>query len=371
MGCYPVLISLLLAAAPVDLKAPLEALRGVGPDGKGSAEAARAWREVVRAEPAQLPQVLAAMDGANAVARNWIRSAADRILENAKGQPLPAAALEKFLLDTKHDPQARRLAYELLVKNDKEAPERYLPRMLDDPSRDLRHDAVARLVEKADADLAAGHKPEALTEYRRAFASARDKPQLDRLARVLREQGEKVDLPAHLGLITTWKVIGPFPNDSQKGVTTVYPPEKEFNAAAEYDGKAGRVHWKDWTTKGDYAIVELKEALGNHSEAVAYAFTEVTSGKAHDAEVRLGCYTSFKLFVNGQLVLERGDALTGMELDHYVAPVHLKEGRNTILLKVWQDQPPPAPVPQDWKFMLRVCDGGGAVLPDVQVKATK
>src|SRR5262249_44288748 len=104
-------------AATGDLQGSLAAVRAVGPEGKGSPAAARAWREWSQADVAQLPQLLAGMDGANPLARNWLRSAIDQVLDRAKasGKPLPIPALEQFLLDTKHNPQARRLAYELIV----------------------------------------------------------------------------------------------------------------------------------------------------------------------------------------------------------------------------------------------------------------
>jgi hypothetical protein len=57
-------------------------------------------------------------------------------------------------------------------------------------------------------------------------------------------------------------------------------------------------------------------------------------------------------------VLERGDAYTGMKLDHYVAKARLKPGKNVILLKVAQDEPPPQ-LPAALRFQLRVCDASG------------
>src|SRR5262249_3682914 len=96
----------------------LATVRAVGPDGKGSVAAAQAWRELSRADAAELPRLLAGMDGANTLARNWLRSAIDAVLDRARtgDQPLPKEALEKFLLDTRHDPQGRRLAYELVLE---------------------------------------------------------------------------------------------------------------------------------------------------------------------------------------------------------------------------------------------------------------
>jgi outer membrane protein assembly factor BamB len=108
--------------------------------------------------------------------------------------------------------------------------------------------------------------------------------------------------------------------------------------------------------------VDLNAGLAPETEVVAYALAEFTSPRARDAEVRLGCYTVFKLWVNGELVLDRGDAFTGMSLDHYVAKVRLQAGKNLLLMKVSQDVPPPQ-VAKLWRFQLRVCDAGGAAVP--------
>jgi hypothetical protein len=361
MRLWPVILTAAVAgSAPADptLTDSIATVRRAGPGGEGSDAAAKAWRQLAAAGPADLPALLAGMDGASPLARNWLRSAIDRVLERAAKQPLPTEALDAFLRETKHDPQARRLAYDLLCEADPKAPDRYLPGMLDDPSPDLRRDAVARVLARADKLLAADSKVEARPLYRDALAAAREKGQIDAAARKLRDLGEKVDLPARLGMVMTWKLIGPFPNKDLKGMATAYPPEKALDFAAEYDGKAGRVKWLDYTSKDDYGLVDLKEALKDHAEVVAYAAAEFLSKEAREVDIRLGCYTGFKLWVNGDLVLERGDAYTGMQLDHYVAKARLKAGKNIILLKVAQDEPPPQ-LPPMLRFQLRVCDAGG------------
>ncbi len=350
--------SVATAAGNEDLKSAIHTIRRAGPDGEGSGAAAKAWQQLAATGPANLPALLAGMDGASPLARNWLRSAIDRVLERAAKEPLPTDALDAFLRETKHDPQARRLAYELLCEADPKAPDRYLPGMLDDPSPDLRRDAVARVLARADKLLAADSKAAALPLYRDALAAAREKGQIDEAARKLRDLGEKVDLPARLGMVMTWKLIGPFPNKDRKGMATAYPPEKTLDFAAEYDGKAGRVKWLAYTSKDDYGVVDLKQALKDHAEVVAYAAAEFPSKEARDVDIRLGCYTGFELRVNGALVLERGDAYTGMQLDHYIAKARLRAGKNIILLKVAQDEPPPQ-LPPMLVFQLRICDAGG------------
>jgi hypothetical protein len=368
--------ALVLAAgtAAADRAADLEAIRQVGPGGGGSAKAAQAWKRIADADAGELPVLLAGMDGASPLARNWLRAAIDRVLERAAvaKAPLPLKELEAFLRDTRHDPQARRLAYELVSAADKTTPERLLPGMLEDPSPDLRRDAVARVLEQADAAYKAEKKDEALPLYRKALAAARDKEQIDAAARRLRDLGRPVNLATHLGMVLDWKVVGPFPNDKQMGGDTAYPPERKPDFRANYKGKDGEVHWADYVSRDEYGIVDVNAALakcllagagkpGPFTEAVAYAAADFTSKEARDVEVRLGSFTAFKLWVNGELVLTRGDAYTGMDLDHYVAKARLKPGKNALLLKLWMDTPPPQ-LPKIWRFQLRVCDASGAAV---------
>src|SRR5262249_55203948 len=153
-----------------------------------------------------------------------------------------------------------------------------------------------------------------------------------------------------------------------KGMAAVYPPEKSLDFSAEYDGKAGKVKWADYTSKDDHGIVDLKAALKDHAEVVTYAAAEYASKGAREAEGRRGCFTGFKRWVTGEPVLERGDAYTGMQLDRYTARVKLKPGKNTILLKVSQDTPPPQ-LPAMLRFQLRVCDADGAAVPPADAKS--
>jgi hypothetical protein len=355
--------TVLRSAESEDLKSAIHTIRQVGPDGKGSAEAAGAWKVLARTPIEQLPLLLAGMDEATPLARNWIRAAVDEIVDRAERgkKPLPTVALTRFLADTNHDPQARRLAFDLLVQQDRTASDRFLPNMVNDPSPELRRDAVGRVLDDAEKLLSAEKKVEARSLFQQAFAAARDKDQIDKAAKRLKDLGQPIDLAKHVGFILDWKLIGPFANVEQKGVLTTYPPEKALDFKAEYDGKAGKVGWKDYIAKDENGIIDLNIGLGQHNEAVGYAATEFTSPAARDVEVRIGCYTVFKLWVNGELALHRADAYTGMQFDHYRTKIRLREGKNTLLMKVCTDIPPPQ-VPKLWRFQLRVCDADGAAI---------
>ena len=82
----------LLAATVSD---SIETIRAVGKEGQGNAAATKAWQRLAKAEASALPEILAAMDGANPLAANWLRAAVDTIA--AREGKLPLENLKKFL----------------------------------------------------------------------------------------------------------------------------------------------------------------------------------------------------------------------------------------------------------------------------------
>jgi hypothetical protein len=67
------------AANNAELTAALARIRAVALQGQGHREAVAAARVASAADIAQLTQILAAMDGANPIAENWLRGAAEAV----------------------------------------------------------------------------------------------------------------------------------------------------------------------------------------------------------------------------------------------------------------------------------------------------
>src|SRR5947208_1128425 len=68
-----------LANPPPEIAEPLRIIRAVGPEGRGNAEASRAWKKLAGSEGSMLLPILEATDGANVYALNWLRAAVDSI----------------------------------------------------------------------------------------------------------------------------------------------------------------------------------------------------------------------------------------------------------------------------------------------------
>ncbi|MCS6849708.1 MAG: hypothetical protein NZ700_00895 [Gemmataceae bacterium] len=352
-------------AAAADVAALLTQIKAVGREGAGNPQAAQAWRELAQQGSEALPAILAGLDDAHPIAANWLRCAVDTIAarELAAGRSLPAAALEAFVTDTRHAPRARRLAYEWLVRVDPTAPGRLLPGLADDPSTELRRDAVAVLIQNAEAIAAQGDKSAAVAAYRKALTSARDRDQVEAIAQALKKFDVTVDLAAHFGFITDWLLAAPFDNTNGIGFAAVYPPEKGVDVNATYVGKNGlKFGWKPTTTSDPFGKVDLNKVIGKYMGVVGYGFAAVHSPTEQRVEVRAGTKNAVKIFVNGQEVFFREEYHHGMRMDQHVAPCTLRKGRNEILIKVCQNEQK-EPWAQEWEFQLRVCDAVGGAVP--------
>ena len=193
------------AEVPRELAAPIQILRSVAAEGSGNAAATAAWKQLAATDVKTVPAILEAMDGANDYALNWLRSAVEAVVQRgvAAGHKLPVAELEAFLRETKHHPRARRMAYELIRQAEPELAQRLLPGFVNDPSNELRRDAVQHLVDAA-AKLASSDKTAAITGFRQALGYAREADQIDDLAKKLGDLGEKVELPKVFGWVTRW-----------------------------------------------------------------------------------------------------------------------------------------------------------------------
>ncbi|MFM7077762.1 MAG: hypothetical protein ACKO3G_17090, partial [Planctomycetaceae bacterium] len=88
---------------------------------------------------------------------------------------------------------------------------------------------------------------------------------------------------------------------------------------------------------------------------------EFDAAEARPAEIRLGCKNAWKIWLNGEPVFEREEYHRGMEIDQYRLPVTLRQGPNTILVKLCQDEQR-RPWTTEWEFQLRVCDEVGTAI---------
>ena len=358
-----------------DLSAPIRAIKAIAKDGHGNTAASAAVRQIEKADPADLTVILAAMDDANLIALNWLRSAYETVATR-KGATLPQAALLGFLNEKQHLPQARRLAYDTLKSIDPGIEERLIPTMLDDPSGELRRDAVAYTMKQAEKLAADGHKDDSRQKYAAALGGAVDEDQVKKLAEVLKGYDQTVNLVEHYGFLTQWKVIGPFDNKDTKGFNVANPPETELAFDKEYDGmldpegKPFKTKWTPLASEDDMGLFDVNKLFAKHKGATVYTATEFDSGTAQEVEFRLGTSNAWKLWVNGELLFAREEYHRGQFLDQYLVRGKLKSGRNTIVMKLLQNEQTEEWA-QDFSFQFRVCDFSGRAIHAAKPVAAK
>ena len=345
-----------------DLSEQIAIIQAVGMEGMGNREAATAFQKLSQAKPSSLLPLLKAVEPSNAIARNWLRSAIEVIAERATaaGHSLPLKALRDFLNDRKQSPEARRLTFELLLAIDRDATEGMIPSFIDDPSNELRRDAVAQILVEAKKQLMNSDEAAAKT-YQVALDAARDVDQIQEIAKAFTEMGLELDLPRHFGFLTHWNVVGPFHNLERAGFAEKFAPEENINLDATYTGKEDEIAWQPLSTPDPYGMVDLNKPFGKLKEVTAYAYHEFDSANAQEAELRLGCKNAWKIWLNGELVFGRDEYHRGQRIDQYKMPVKLQKGSNNILLKLCQNEQKQDWTVQ-WEFQLRVCDSTGTAI---------
>ncbi len=333
----------------------LAALKAVGAEGAGNDTASAAWKALVKSGNAALLPTLTAFDGATPTAANWLRSAVSAIAENAEngGQVLDQAALTAFVADTKKNPTARRVAYELVAKADKAAAEKLLPNFLNDPQPDLRRDAVAAEMKRI-APLA--NRDNLKREYTKLLDSARDEDQVKEITKQLKENGVEINLTKHYGYITEWVVSPAFDNKDGVGFAKPYGPETT----------ADRTGWKYAQSNDPGGMVDLNKTIAEKKNLVAYASATVVAEADGTLDVRAASQNGVKLFVNGREVYVREEYHSGSFIDQHTATVKLVKGKNEILVKVCQNDNP-AEWAKPWGFAARLSDSTGQAIRLKQV----
>ncbi len=358
------------AAAADSTDALIAAVKSVAEKGQGHREAVAAAAALSKLGPDQLPTLLSAMNDASPLARNWLRgafeTAADRALSSS--QSFPTAGLIAFFGNHDNNPAIRRLAFEWIAKVDQDFASKTIPEALDDPSTEMRRDAVAWHIDRAREFDEAGKKDLAQAAYQRALSGAGDHDQLKLLAKVLKEQfSQEVDLIRHNGLIVDWRLIGPFDNKGKKGFDVVYPPEQEVDFSktyqAEFEGMTNELKWTRLTGENPEGLYDIAKLTAPHKGAITYAAHEFFSDREQPVEFRFGTPNAWKLWLNGELLFGREEYHRGMFYDMYQVRGRLQPGRNVILMKVCQNEQK-EDWAQAWTIQFRVCDlTGRAIRP--------
>ena len=319
---------------------------------KGNAAAIEAVNRLSALPPSEIPAMLQQMQGCTPLTANWFRAAIEAS-HQSDPKALPTERIKGFLKDTSNDSFARSLAFDLIVANEPESRADLIATFMEDPCLELRFLAVGQGLDAAKQLAEADQSEQALSQFRRLLAAARNTDQISDIASQMESLGQSVDLTQHYGFLTTWSLIGPFDNREKAGFDVAYPPEKEINLSASLTGKEDeKLEWQPHTTEVDLGVIDLNETLGKNMGAIAYGVAEFSSAEEMPAEIRIGTPNANKVWLNGELVISNQVYHAGNSVDKYAAPITLRKGVNTILVKACQNEQTDSWA-QDWQFQLR------------------
>lgn len=171
-----------------------------------------------------------------------------------------------------------------------------------------------------------------------------------------RNQSEKAsEYYRNVHAIQDWRVMGPFDNISASGHEKQFPPEMEYKADAQYEGKNGvQARWFPLSVHRRDNWIDFNRYFAS-SSSVYYANTFVYSPQKRVVQVRTGTSGSFKVFLNDELVSEESEEYDN-DLDTYIAETELQKGWNRVLVKCGSSEI------QACNFLLRITDQHGAPL---------
>lgn len=147
----------------------------------------------------------------------------------------------------------------------------------------------------------------------------------------LRASWDAAQKEGHEDDLLSWRVLGPFALDKAEGeVSTGWvAPDADEDIFASGEHKTG---WRE-TIANKKGYVNLGRAIGNHDNAVAYAYTELESVHARETILKCGSDDGIKIWING-VVVHDNDVRRGYTEKEDEAPIRLEEGVNRILVKI-------------------------------------
>ena len=182
------------------------------------------------------------------------------------------------------------------------------------------------------------------------------------LAEFYRDHGPIEKADEHIqktGFVTedAWMVLGPFDNAGGIAYDTAYIPEDitEIDLTTKHDGLNGVVSWKKFTDDKLDGYIHLGEK--NVDWQVSYAFATVTSPDEREVQFRFDSDDQGKVWLNGVEVFSHTKAFMAI-IDTYTIPVTLKQGKNSILVKVCNEEGACA-------FYMRITDQNGQAFDDL------
>ena len=187
------------------------------------------------------------------------------------------------------------------------------------------------------------------------------------LAEFCRENDMPEKAKAHIqrtGFITEdmWWTLGPFDNTGGIGYNTAYIREDAtlIDPTTKYDGVEGKVSWQKSTDRTLDGYIGLGKDV---DWGVAYAFATVISPDERKIQFRFDSDDQGKIWLNGKEVHAHTRTYSA-QIDRDIIPVTFKPGKNSILVKVCEEE-------EGWGFYLRITGEDGKPFDDLKIGASE
>ena len=167
---------------------------------------------------------------------------------------------------------------------------------------------------------------------------------------------------------TRWITLGPFKNKDSSGVLNAYIPEEttQIDTTAKYFGRDTDklISWEKPSDNKLDGRFDFGNENGINDWSAAYVWAIVISPNERDITFRFDSDDQGIIWLNGKKVFEHSRASVGgggVQIDRHTIPVTLKQGENTILIKVCNSS-------QTWDLYMRLTDTDGNPFKDLKFK---
>jgi len=163
-----------------------------------------------------------------------------------------------------------------------------------------------------------------------------------------------------LGFLSRYWLVGPFDNERGVGYRSALPPERGFDAAAEWKGKRRAVRWRRLPPLTGSHVLPLSRIVHPHEQSLVYAAVAIVAATPTTAVFEIGCTGSFRVFCNGVEVGSREVERTfAYDQDAVVLP--LAAGPNLLVWKLCHQEG------VEWQAAARLRALDGSPLGGVRV----
>ena len=155
-----------------------------------------------------------------------------------------------------------------------------------------------------------------------------------------------------------WLTLGPFDNTGGVGFNTEYILEDttQIDLTGQYEGVNEQISWKKLSDDTFNGFIDFGS---NTNWRVSYAWATVTSPDERKVQFRFDSDDQGKIWLNGVEIFANSQDKS-VSLDRNIIPVTLKAGKNTILVKVCNEE-------KTCGFYLRVTDTDGKPYEDLHI----